>query len=184
MRNIQISQIANFMGPTWGPPGSRRPHIGLMLAPWTLLSGMLMKDILTLLTCSSEPFLVASQSHNAATQSTSEIYHDKRNHEYKHIQNICMEPFRESYIKVANNKLVSPVFALLRNMGSVRDTSPQCTIIAIEFLWENLNYLVIYSQDNYHSCNSKTIIIKLKTVKHRKLALKNFTTIKSRLCYK
>ena len=27
------------MGPTWGPPGSCRPQMGLMLAPWTLLSG-------------------------------------------------------------------------------------------------------------------------------------------------
>ena len=27
------------MGPTWGPPGSWRPQMGPMLAPWTLLSG-------------------------------------------------------------------------------------------------------------------------------------------------
>ena len=26
------------MGPTWGPPGSCRPQMGSMLAPWTLLS--------------------------------------------------------------------------------------------------------------------------------------------------
>ena len=32
-------QIARFMGPTWGPPGSCRPQMGPMLAPWTLLSG-------------------------------------------------------------------------------------------------------------------------------------------------
>ena len=31
-----FTQIAKFMGPTWGPPGSCRPQ---MLAPWTLLSG-------------------------------------------------------------------------------------------------------------------------------------------------
>ena len=35
-----ISQIANFMGPTWGPPGSCRPQMGPMLAPWLLLSGI------------------------------------------------------------------------------------------------------------------------------------------------
>ena len=34
------SQIARFMEPTWGPPGSCRPQIGPMLARWTLLSGM------------------------------------------------------------------------------------------------------------------------------------------------
>ena len=27
------------MGPTWGPPGTCRPQMGPMLAPWTLLSG-------------------------------------------------------------------------------------------------------------------------------------------------
>ena len=32
---------AKFMGPTWGPPGPCRPQMGPMLAPWTLLSGML-----------------------------------------------------------------------------------------------------------------------------------------------
>ena len=33
------TQIAKFMGPTWGPSGSFRPQMGPMLAPWTLLSG-------------------------------------------------------------------------------------------------------------------------------------------------
>ena len=33
------AQIAKFMGPTWGPPGSCQPQMGPMLAPWTLLSG-------------------------------------------------------------------------------------------------------------------------------------------------
>ena len=38
---ILATQIAKFMGPTWGPPGSCRPQMGPMLAPWTLLSGLL-----------------------------------------------------------------------------------------------------------------------------------------------
>ena len=33
------TQIANFMGPTWGPSGANRTQVGPMLAPWTLLSG-------------------------------------------------------------------------------------------------------------------------------------------------
>ena len=33
-----IPQRAKFMGSTWGPPGSCRPQMGPMLAPWTLLS--------------------------------------------------------------------------------------------------------------------------------------------------
>ena len=31
--------IAKFMGLSWGQPGSCRPQVGLMLAPWNLLSG-------------------------------------------------------------------------------------------------------------------------------------------------
>ena len=31
---------SKFMGPTWGPPGSCRPQMCPMLAPWTMLSGM------------------------------------------------------------------------------------------------------------------------------------------------
>ena len=38
-RNDENTQIAKFMGPPWGPPGSSRPQIGPMLAPWTLLPG-------------------------------------------------------------------------------------------------------------------------------------------------
>ena len=38
--NGRTSQIARFMGPTWGPPGSCRPQMGHMLAPGILLLGM------------------------------------------------------------------------------------------------------------------------------------------------
>ena len=34
----EASQIARFSWPTWGPPGSCRPQVGPMLAPWTLLA--------------------------------------------------------------------------------------------------------------------------------------------------
>ena len=33
-------EIVKFMGPAWGPPGSCRPQIGPMLAPWNLFSGI------------------------------------------------------------------------------------------------------------------------------------------------
>ena len=33
------SQIASFMGPTWGQSGADRTQVGPKLAPWTLLSG-------------------------------------------------------------------------------------------------------------------------------------------------
>ena len=35
----KITQIAKFMGPTWGLPGSCRPQMGPILAPLTLPSG-------------------------------------------------------------------------------------------------------------------------------------------------
>ena len=35
--NDMITQIAKFMGPTWAPPGSCRPQMGPILAPWNLL---------------------------------------------------------------------------------------------------------------------------------------------------
>ena len=35
-----------FMGPTWGPSGADRTQAGLMLAPWTLLSGILYHIVL------------------------------------------------------------------------------------------------------------------------------------------
>ena len=39
-RHKETPQIAKFMEITWGPPGSCRPQMGPMLAPWTLLSGV------------------------------------------------------------------------------------------------------------------------------------------------
>ena len=39
-------QIAKFMGPTRGPPGSCRPQMDPVLAPWTLLSGSICKLLL------------------------------------------------------------------------------------------------------------------------------------------
>ena len=34
-----VCLMARFMGPTWGPSGAHRTQVGLMFAPWTLLSG-------------------------------------------------------------------------------------------------------------------------------------------------
>ena len=48
----KVTQITKFMGPTWGPPGSCRPQMGPMLAPWILLSGkMSVKQTLYILYC-------------------------------------------------------------------------------------------------------------------------------------
>ena len=40
---LKASLIARFMGPTWGPSGADRTQVGPMMAPWTLLSGMVCK---------------------------------------------------------------------------------------------------------------------------------------------
>ena len=40
------SLIAMFMGPTWGPSGADRTQVGPKLAPWTLLSGILLGNLL------------------------------------------------------------------------------------------------------------------------------------------
>ena len=34
-----LTLIARFMGPTWGPSGADKTHVGPLLASWTLLSG-------------------------------------------------------------------------------------------------------------------------------------------------
>ena len=36
-----LTLITRFMGPIWGPSGADRTQMGPMLAPWTLLSGLL-----------------------------------------------------------------------------------------------------------------------------------------------
>ena len=52
------SQMAKFMGPTWGTPGSCRPQMGPMLAPWTLLTGLLSRGLTVVTWLSPEIALV------------------------------------------------------------------------------------------------------------------------------
>ena len=40
------TQIARFMGQTWGPSGADRSQVGPILAPWTLLSGLVTSTLL------------------------------------------------------------------------------------------------------------------------------------------
>ena len=51
---MEHSQITKFMGPTWGPPGSCRPQMVPMLAPWTLPSGFLPSVVRG--SCLEDPF--------------------------------------------------------------------------------------------------------------------------------
>ena len=34
---LEVTKIAKFMGPTWGPSGADRTQVGPMLAPWTFV---------------------------------------------------------------------------------------------------------------------------------------------------
>ena len=43
------TQIAKFMGPTWGPPGTWWPQVGPMWAPWILLSGQWCENFIKLI---------------------------------------------------------------------------------------------------------------------------------------
>ena len=54
--------IARFMGQTWDPPGSCRPQMGPMLAPWALLSGYMRHT--------------ASMSWNVGQMSTFIVYNE------------------------------------------------------------------------------------------------------------
>ena len=64
------SLISRIMGPTWGPSGADRTHVGPMWAPWTWLSGMIcfcdfMHEIIYILLEASDcaiPLWIASNS--------------------------------------------------------------------------------------------------------------------------
>ena len=76
-RDRDTSQIAKFMGPTWGPPGSCQPQMGPMSAPWTLLSGI-SRGILTLQSKYNRNLIFLSSYNH--------VYIDKHNSAFhKHI---------------------------------------------------------------------------------------------------
>ena len=60
--SIDMSLIARFMGPTWGPSGAYRTQVGPMMAPWTLLSGVCCSFIQRI---ASVPFFWAGAVHKA-----------------------------------------------------------------------------------------------------------------------
>ena len=65
------TQIAKFLGPTWGPPGSCLPQMGPMLAPRTLLSGELPGGLLSWI-----------QSEGMATSTPGGLFPLVQNHSY------------------------------------------------------------------------------------------------------
>ena len=75
------SQIARFMGPTWGPPGSCQPQMGPMLAPWTLLLGTIMHS------CS---FPLAINLSKQIVEQTVEVLPDWRCHDAHVTSLLCL----------------------------------------------------------------------------------------------
>ena len=59
----QSPQIAKFMGSTWGPPGSSRPQVSPMLAPWTFLSGTMRPSFTMTLPVVLTPSWAESSGH-------------------------------------------------------------------------------------------------------------------------
>ena len=57
------SLIARFMWPTWGPPGSCRPQVAPMLAPWILLSGLVWQHPISPLSITDIPALKVQKWH-------------------------------------------------------------------------------------------------------------------------
>ena len=68
----RTTQVARFMWPTWGPPGSCRLQVGPTLAPWTLSSG--------------EPYVMTS---NARVPTRVDIIQ-------RHLHNSCQAPIEYS----------------------------------------------------------------------------------------
>ena len=92
------TQITRFTWPTWGPPGSCRPQLGPMVAPWTLLSGQ----------CHSNFLSVCLMAHHHCC-----VWQLKR----KHYILFC-EPVRraryEVFLAISNSDLCSVFFIAVK----------------------------------------------------------------------
>ena len=94
-----IPQVAKFMWPTWGPPGSCRPKVGPMLAPWTLLSGtctwsevrawMLCNYIPQLSVTSNYSFIPYNQCHLNCHWDLSMVKNELAKEKYKGLASNC-----------------------------------------------------------------------------------------------
>ena len=74
-----VTLIVRIMGPTWGPPGADRTHVGPMWATWTLLSGNIWLVWCTLVfwqlrTCGSEASITSGNKWLHATDTMKGIY--------------------------------------------------------------------------------------------------------------
>ena len=97
----ETAQKAKFMGPTWGPPGSCRPQMDSMLAPWTLLSGCTCSHNRSL---SSSVLLAARSIIHASISCTKRIYSYSAALRYAVNQEML---YLKSFTKILNRKIFS-----------------------------------------------------------------------------
>ena len=97
----ETAQKAKFMGPTWGPPGSCRPQMDPMLAPWTLLSGCTCSHNRNL---SSSVLLAARSIIHASISCTKQIYNYSAALRYAVNQEMF---YLKSFTKILNRNIFS-----------------------------------------------------------------------------
>ena len=90
------SQIAKFMGPTWGPPGSCRPQMGPTLAPWTLISGV-SQQLGWSGTCHMDVILVGRQYFN----------HSDETEKIRNWGNLLSDPHPRTTSKVLTSRFIT-----------------------------------------------------------------------------
>ena len=90
-------QITRFMGPTWGTPGSCRPQMGPMMAPWILLSGLLWAAFISM----AAPFAsFLPQLPDSSRDTFASCWHNvMMQFKIKHGTTRFMKPFLMVYIK-------------------------------------------------------------------------------------
>ena len=88
-----ISQVGKFMGPSWVPPGSCRPQMGPMLAPWTLLSGIVRRIDIS----KSRDSLFNPSCRFKIWQAVDAVQILKRLKNLKHIHHSLFRDFMRSY---------------------------------------------------------------------------------------
>ena len=97
-------QIANLMRPTWGLPGSCRPQMGPMLAPWILLSGYIFQYIKWAMSIHCHAYIVWSKADGDIRSTGSRLSIKSDIGESHDMSLICYE---EGFSGIIKNKAVN-----------------------------------------------------------------------------
>ena len=143
------SQKARFMGPTWAPPGSCRPQVGPMLAPWTLLSGLVLR---------SRWVAPSSCSYSQNNRNKSATSRDTKRHTSTWGLRSWQrgEWYHTSFANYKLNSLITTIFPLEMkplNSGGIRVAGRMCVSVRVikwVFKWVRLS-LRVWWQHAYSS---------------------------------